>query len=464
MIYYYSISEKSLPWNRTDIISNKNYPKKIEYFRNRNMKQMKDEIYLDYTGASMYNPQILSLLRNEFYDTLPFVNKIPNSTKKTAGNYIKDARNSVLNFLHTNSSEYSVIFLASATHALKLVGEFFPWSSSSKYIYTKYNHNSVLGIRKYALSNNATFNVVDSYENVTNVVRSLYKEDEKMKHLIAFPLEDNFAGTKMQYKQMKELTNEESAKNGNYALFADAAAFLPTNKLNLSDTPFHAVCLSFYKIIGFPNVGALIIRNDFAQKLRKSYYSMYSGAYSNDESSDNQLHNDIQQRLEDDSITPDNALAITKGLEFISSLGIKNINDHVWKLTRKLVDGLSKFNITIYGNHALNNNDIQGGIVSFNMYSKEGTILGYSKVVSDASKHRIHLRGGCHCNPGACFTSSKLNENRVKEYFDKKETCGDSLDVIDGIPLGAVRASLGWSSTDSDIEGFLTWIKNYLEM
>ena len=41
-----------------------------------------------------------------------------------------------------------VVFTKSATGALKLVGETFPWGKDSAFRYLRENHNSVLGIRE----------------------------------------------------------------------------------------------------------------------------------------------------------------------------------------------------------------------------------------------------------------------------------------------------------------------------
>lgn len=57
----------------------------------------------------------------------------------------------VLNFFNASIREYSCIFTSGATAALKLIGETFPWSNQSRYMYTMENHNSVLGIREYPL-------------------------------------------------------------------------------------------------------------------------------------------------------------------------------------------------------------------------------------------------------------------------------------------------------------------------
>lgn len=55
----------------------------------------------------------------------------------------------VLDYLNASPKNYRCMFTSGATAALKLIGECFPWSSESCYMYTMENHNSVLGIREY---------------------------------------------------------------------------------------------------------------------------------------------------------------------------------------------------------------------------------------------------------------------------------------------------------------------------
>ena len=54
----------------------------------------------------------------------------------------------------------------------------------------------------------------------------------------------------------------------------DASAFVPTNPLNLTEYPASFVSLSFYKMFGFPTgLGCLLVRNDIAGMLHKTYFS-----------------------------------------------------------------------------------------------------------------------------------------------------------------------------------------------
>lgn len=57
----------------------------------------------------------------------------------------------MLDYCNASLKEYKCIFTSGATAALKLVGEAFPWSRESCFVYTMENHNSVLGIREYPL-------------------------------------------------------------------------------------------------------------------------------------------------------------------------------------------------------------------------------------------------------------------------------------------------------------------------
>jgi molybdenum cofactor sulfurtransferase len=245
---------------------------------------------------------------------------------------------------------------------------------------------------------------------------------------------------------------------------ADSAAYLATNKLNLTEFPFHACVMSFYKIMGFPNLGALVLRNDFARKLVKRTYTDASAELV---FADSEEFRPSAELFEDDFLTSEMAHGVIIGLESFNALGIEKIHNHVWRLTRKLYQGIDRLthstgnkSAEIYGNHHLNDSELQGGIVAFNMKKMRGEFVGYAEVVRRASQDQFHLRGGCHCNPGACFTAMKLTEDKVKAYFDNKTTCGDYNDIIDGVPLGSVRASLGWATTDEDVDQFLNWLED----
>ena len=57
-------------------------------------------------------------------------------------------------------------------------------------------------------------------------------------------------------------------------MLLDAAAFAPTNRLDLSICHPDFVDISFYKIFGYPTgTGCLLARKASAQKLRRPWYA-----------------------------------------------------------------------------------------------------------------------------------------------------------------------------------------------
>ena len=79
------------------------------------------------------------------------------SCSKNTEDAIEEVRNMITDYFNAPRGAYSVIFTSSSTGALHLVGDTFPWSNKSKFLYSKINHNSVLGIRQLAQSHNASY-------------------------------------------------------------------------------------------------------------------------------------------------------------------------------------------------------------------------------------------------------------------------------------------------------------------
>ena len=71
------------------------------------------------------------------------------------------ARHAVLSFFSAPPG-YTVIFTANASAALKLVGEAFPFTAGSCYMLGADSHNSVHGIRQYALKRGASVHYIES--------------------------------------------------------------------------------------------------------------------------------------------------------------------------------------------------------------------------------------------------------------------------------------------------------------
>lgn len=83
---------------------------------------------------------------------------------KLSATCAEEARQTVLSFFRAPPG-YTVIFTANATGALKLVGESFPFAEGSTYVLGADSHNSVHGIRQFALQRGAQVCYIESTDH-----------------------------------------------------------------------------------------------------------------------------------------------------------------------------------------------------------------------------------------------------------------------------------------------------------
>jgi selenocysteine lyase/cysteine desulfurase len=230
-------------------------------------------VYLDYTGGGLHaDAQIRA--HAELLTKHVFGN--PHSASLTSSGMtqlVEESRQAVLDWFHAPAGEYTAIFTANATGALKLVGESYPFTPAGRYLMTVDNHNSVNGIREFARAKGAA---VD-YAPITfpelridreRLVALMRKAEKSADNLFAFPAQSNFSGVK------HPLSLVDEAHERGWDVLLDAAAFVPTNRLDLREVKPDFVTASFYKMFGYPTgVGCLLIRSTVLPKLHRPWFA-----------------------------------------------------------------------------------------------------------------------------------------------------------------------------------------------
>ena len=81
-----------------------------------------------------------------------------------------------------------------------------------------------------------------------------------------------------------------------------------------------------------------------------------------------------------------------------------------------------------------------------------------------AAAHRISLRTGCFCNPGAGEVAFSLSTDRPEGRFDEGMILDDYLRAV-GMPTGgAVRVSLGIASNVADVQRFMEFASEFVDL
>ncbi|MED6130548.1 Molybdenum cofactor sulfurase [Stylosanthes scabra] len=460
-----------------------NAPKTIDQIRATEFNRLQDLVYLDHAGATLYSEL---QMESVFADLTSNVYGNPHSQSDSSSatlEIVKDARQQVLDYCNASPKDYKCIFTFGATAALKLVGEAFPWSCDSTFMYTMENHNSVLGIREYALGQGAASIAVDIEENETpgvsgenitmkisphqvqrrKVTRLL--EEEPAGHvynLFAFPSECNFSGLRFDLDLVKifkehssrELGISSVCKNGQWMVLIDAAKGCATMPPDLSKYPADFVTISFYKLFGYPTgLGALIVRNGTvaASIADIDFIKRREG---------------IEELFEDGTVSFLSIASVRHGFKILRSLTASAISRHTKSLalyTRKKLLALRHSNgsnvCILYGPRSLLELSYEmGAIVSFNLKRPDGSWCGYREVEKLASLSGIQLRTGCFCNPGACAKYLGLSHLDLLSNTEAGHVCWDDHDIINGKPTGAVRVSFGYMSTYEDAKKFIDFV------
>ena len=423
-----------------------------------------NQIYLDYTGGSLY-PASLVREHAEFLQNAVLGNPhSQNPTSSASTRFMQQARADVLRYFRADPDEYEVIFTANASAALKLVGESYPFQPGSHLALVADNHNSVHGIREFARHRGARISYIplDPHTLRASDIRPYLEHwDEDKPNLFAFPAQSNFSGVQ------HPLVWIHMAHELGYDVILDAAAFVPTNRLDLSQVQPDFVPLSFYKIFGYPTgVGALITRREAMRKLQRPWFGGGTVRLVSTKA-DLYILAGSHEAFEDGTPNYLSLPAISMGLRRMEEYDVDRIHDRVMALVGYLLDGMGKLShsngaplVRIYGP-----TDIQarGGTIAFNLMDADGAFFPYQIVEREANREGISIRAGCFCNPGAGEFSLTITAEEVRKCVKQATVDGD-FDVnayhqcLGSKPSGAVRASLGLASSFEDVTRFLDFL------
>ncbi|KAG0579095.1 hypothetical protein KC19_4G072700 [Ceratodon purpureus] len=471
----------------------------IDKLRAAEFSRLNGVVYVDHAGATLHADSQLKAALQDFSSNLYGNPHSQSDSSMRSSDAVEYVRQQVLAFCNAPLGEYRCVFTSGATSALKLVGETFPWSTDSEYWYTVENHNSVLGIREYALDQGVSVTAVDVEEAGNNLSdsdvnfsfrpRALEQRASSFVHqsnvpadesfnLFAFPLECNFSGAKFDLNLVKHVQGAKhvsSSSRGRWMVLLDAAKGCGTAPPDLTRFPADFVAISFYKIFGYPTgLGALLVRRDAATLLKKKYFGGGTVAMSIADADVMRKRDRVEQWLEDGTTSFLGIAALRHGFASIDRLELPNLNMHTGALTSyfaSVLAGLKHENgaavCVLHGNHGLDHVKYwgqgcnQGPVVTFNLKRADGSWVGHREVEKLAALENIQLRTGCFCNPGACAKYLKLSQEDLLSNFEAGHVCWDDQDVIHGKPTGAVRVSFGYMSTFEDCWAVTKFIVKY---
>lgn len=427
------------------------------------------QVYLDYTGGSLYAQSQIEKHAALLHSGVLGNPHSSNPTSSTTTRYVEDCRQSILRYFHASPEDYVLVFTLNASAGLKLVGESFPFAPDGRLLLTFDNHNSVNGIREFARAKGARIQYAplvppDLRIDLGRLNGLLDQADPARENLFVYPAQSNVSGVK------HPLELVERANSKGWSVLLDAAAYAPTNPLDLSTVRPDFVVVSFYKMFGYPTgVGALLMRRSALKKLHRPWFA---GGTVNFVSVQGQGHvlSEGEAAFEDGTLNYLAIPAVEIGLRLLESIGIEKIAERVRCLTGWILEELLALQhsnghpmVRIYGPTTA---QARGGTITLNIYDPDGHLLDYRRVEELAGKEEISLRTGCFCNPG----TGEIAEGLTEEDMQAALAMGPDINLFSFMRLmrsrghksaGAIRISIGLASNFADVWRFVRFVEKF---
>ena len=431
-----------------------------------------DCTYLDYTGAALAPQSLIEKHCNFLRENLLGNPHSENHPSALATTEDTAAREAVLRFCNADPSIYTVVWTANASAALKLVGESFPFDKSGAFVYAPDSHNSVLGISQFARSKGAAVkgfkfgkNWSSSYDynDLEEVLSSLGGKSNgmcmpfrstKSRKLLVFPGQSNVSGIKHCTERILDAAHQRG-----WDVMIDTAALAPTSGVDLSKIQPEFLCLSFYKIFGYPTgIGCLVAKKSALARCKKPWFAGGT-VRAVAARPDHLFHigNDPATPAwwEDGTINFQQTSAVRMGLEWLESVGIHNIRNHTSSLAAWMVSSLRTMKWSNGRRFCFipeaAEYDEQGSTVSMLVLSPSGMAVPHRLVEKKATSANFAVRTGIFCNPGTgTLVAGWHNATSLRAYH----AFGAEYKA-----MGLLRVSVGVPTTFEDCYRFISFLR-----
>jgi molybdenum cofactor sulfurtransferase len=394
------------------------------------------QIYLDNTAIPPIPTQLVISLATA-QASLPWLQN-PHSSPQIH-DQINLTKLKLLNYFKCSELEYEVIFCSNVTSGLKLIGEHFPWTESSKLILSLQNHTSAVGIREYAQKAGSSIELIN-LEDMYNNEYKFNSNNDKSLNLLCLPAQTNWNGLKL-----PSSLDLSSIVPSNTLTLIDFASYAQSNALSISEFGADFNLISFYKIFGImTGLSCLIVKKSSLNKLNSGYFGGGGLLACDIYSSYKELNTNTCWEFG----TPNYMDILNLSSCFNYFEGVFGSMDNVGIHTRSLANWtkLELKKLKHYNNTPLielYSNDEKfdyGPIIAFNVLRSNGDKVGLKHLESILNLNNILVRVGSLCNPGSNQLYLNVTGEQVRDSFDKGIRCGDG-------ELGVCRASLGKVTT-----------------
>ncbi len=368
-------------------------------------------IYADNAATSWPKPPLVTreMIRSiELYGANP--GRSSHKMSREAESMVYNCRKAVAALF--NAQPENIIFTQNATHALNIaiLGSVF---SGGHIVISDIEHNSVY---RPVLASGCSYSVLKTNAENDDItlsnLRKILRPDTAM---IAVTAAGNLTGQRLPVSKIGEI-----AKERGILFIVDASQAAGHFGIDVKRDNIDILCAPGHKgLLGPQGSGIMVLTDKMPQPI------MFGGSGSMSVLPN--MPENPPERFEAGTLNTPAIAGLYRGVEYIKSVGIENIEKHENCLACQIYEGLSKLpKIKLIGDYP------QSGLVAFNIEGQSSEAVALT-----LSECGVMVRGGLHCSPLA------------HRKFDTSD-------------MGAVRISLGCFNTEAQVKKILQIIKNLI--
>jgi cysteine desulfurase/selenocysteine lyase len=329
------------------------------------------------------------------------------------------AREKIAKFINAKRPE-EIIWTKNTTESINLVSHSFNFNKGDKVLTTNLEHSSGLMPWQLRAENGdiiLDFVLCDN-DGEFNIEEFKKKIDKKTK-LVSVIHVSNVTGTKAPLEEIIKIAHD----NGSLVL-VDGAQSVPHYSTDVRKLDIDFLCFSGHKMCGPTGIGCLYGKYDLLKELKPF---IIGGETIRDADLNYHVLEEIPHRFEGGIQNYAGAIGLGAAVDYLSSIGMKNIENYEKELAKLLIEGL----LTVPGIDLLGPKDYKkkGALAAFNIKGMEP-----HDVAIMLDEQNIFVRSGMHC---AYPIHKFLHENK-----------------------GSARASLYFYNTKEEIKIFIEKLNN----
>lgn len=455
------------------------YNAAVEGFREAEYPMIKDSVYLDHAGSTLCAKSVMDAFASEMTSALYGNPHSASPSSQLSTSRIEDTRMNLLSFFGADPAHYDLVFVPNATAGVKLVVDAMRSQPQGWfYAYHQACHTSLVGAREEATHSLCLEDAaVESWIHGADPFSNSPHQQPPVT-LFSYPAQSHMDGKRYPMSWSKDVKKANTSPGSRIFTLLDASSFSATSRLALDDNNISPdfIVFSLYKIFGFPDLGALIVRRS-AEFIfdRRKYFG--GGTVDMVVCGKEQWHapksHFLHERLEDGTLPFHSIVALDIAMGVHQKLfgSMDRVSSHTSYLTSRLLRGLNNLRhangapvCSIYTEFSSDPELLgTGPAVSFNIKNSLGAWTSLTEFEKLANLKMMHIRTGGLCNPGGIASALGLQPWEMKRNFSAGYRCGAENDIISGKPTGVIRASLGAMSTISDVDRFVSFVEEFFQ-